>query len=224
MRDTRGAFERWRADPGAVLTPWFTAALAIAVFLLFAVWVVSKLLPADPTGIDLIGIDSRVDLRHFGSILGRNLLVLALHATACVAGFIAGSSMRQVAETKTGFSKVVHERAGPIALGWVTLVTVFSLVTQSFALGFDAATMAADLKISSAVLILTVLPHALIELTAVFLPLAAWLIASRRGEWADLLAATFLTVAIALPMLLLAASIEVTLWPRLLRIASPVLV
>ena len=46
------------------------------------------------------------------------------------------------------------------------------------------------------------LPHALIELTAVFLPLAAWLIASRRDEWGDLLAATFVTVAIALPMLL----------------------
>lgn len=223
MRDTRGAFERWRADPSAVLTPWFTAAFGVAVFLLFAVWVVSKLETADPSGITLVGIDDRVDLRHFGSILGRNLLVLALHATACVAGFIAGSSMRQVAESKTGFSKVIHERAGPIALGWVALVTAFSLFTQSYALGMDAATMSGDLQISSGVLIVTVLPHALLELTAVFLPLAAWLIASRRDEWADLLAATFLTVAIALPMLLLAASIEVTLWPRLLRIASPVL-
>ena len=221
LRDTRGAWERWAADPGRVLKPWFGAAFAVAILLLTAVWVVSLIVPADPSPIALIGMDDRSDLSEFGSILGRNLLVLALHATACVAGFIAGSSLRQVAETKTGFSRLVHERAGPIALVWVSLVTVFSLVTQSFALGFDAAAMAAQLEISSAVLMVTVLPHALVELTAVFLPLAAWLIASRRNEWADLLAATFLTVAIALPMLLVAASIEVNLWPRLLEAASP---
>lgn len=223
LRDTRGAFERWRADPGLVLGPWFGAAFGVALLLLVAVWAVSRLVPADPSGIVLVGIDNRVDFSHYGSILGRNLLVLALHATACVAGFIAGSSMHQVAETKTGLSRLVHERVGPIALGWVALVTAFSLVTQSYALGFDAATMAGELRISSAMLIVTVLPHALIELTAVFLPLAAWLIASHRNEWADLLAATLITVAIALPMLLIAASIEVTLWPRLLESASPVL-
>jgi hypothetical protein len=221
LRDTRGAFARWRSDPGRVLRPWFAGAFGVAVLLLVAVWVVSQLVPADPSPIDMVGLDDRSDLSDYGSILGRNLLVLALHATACVAGFIAGSSMRQVAETKTGLSRLVHERAGPIALIWVSLVTLFSLLTQSFALGFDAASMSAHLEISSAVLILTVLPHALIELTAVFLPLAAWLIASRRDEWADLLAATFLTVGIALPMLLVAASIEVNVWPRLLQAVSP---
>jgi hypothetical protein len=206
-----------------VLGPWFAGAFGVAVLLLVAVWVVSRLVPADPSPIDVAGIDGRSDLSEFGSILGRNLLVLALHATACVAGFIAGSSMRQVAATKTGISRLIHERAGPIALGWVALVTIFSLLTQAFSLGFDAANIATNLDVSTGVLILTVLPHALIELTAVFLPLAAWLIASRRDEWADLLAATFLTVAIALPMLLVAASVEVTLWPRLLEAVSPAL-
>ena len=37
------------------------------------------------------------------------------------------------------------------------------------------------------------------ELTALFLPLAAWTIASRRGEWGDLLAATMVTVALRDP-------------------------
>jgi hypothetical protein len=223
LRDTRGAFERWRGNPGDVLSVWFGAALAVAIGLLGAVWIVSLLVPPDPSPVSLVGIDEPANLGAYGSILGRNLLVLALHATACVAGFIAGSSMRQVAETKTGLSRMIHEKAGPIALGWVMLVTIFSLATQSFGLGFDAAAISVNLQISSGVLILTVLPHALIELTAVFLPLAAWLIASRRNEWADLLAATMLTVAIALPMLLLAALVEVTVWPRLLEAASPVL-
>jgi uncharacterized membrane protein SpoIIM required for sporulation len=62
------------------------------------------------------------------------------------------------------------------------------------------------------------LPHALIELTALFLPLAAWIIASRRGEWDQLLAATVVTVAIALPMLLVAALIEVYVSPHVLSL------
>jgi len=71
------------------------------------------------------------------------------------------------------------------------------------------------------VLILTVLPHALVELTAVFLPLAAWTIASRRDEWDQLLAATAITVAIAIPMLLIAATWETYVWPYILDAASP---
>jgi uncharacterized membrane protein SpoIIM required for sporulation len=65
-------------------------------------------------------------------------------------------------------------------------------------------------------LIVTLLPHAVPELTALFLPLAAWIIASRRGEWNQLLAATFVTVAIAVPMLVVSALIEVFVWPHLL--------
>ena len=60
------------------------------------------------------------------------------------------------------------------------------------------------------------------ELTALFLPLAAWLIASRRGEWNQLLAATFITVALAVPVLLVAATIEVYVWPHILEAISPV--
>jgi hypothetical protein len=49
------------------------------------------------------------------------------------------------------------------------------------------------------------------------LPRAAWTIASRRDEWHDLLAATFATVAIAVPMLVAAATWEIYVWPRLWR-------
>ncbi len=221
LRTSRATFEGWLRDPGPVLGPWFAGAAAISAGLLVAVWVVSKFVIADPSPVFLPGISDPVSYADFGHILGRNLLVLALHATACVAGFIAGSSLRQVAETKTGLSRVIHERAGPVAIAWVVAVTAFSLLAQALGLGLTAASMAAQLDIGSGELILTVLPHALLELTAVFLPLAAWLIASRRDEWEDLLAATFATVAIALPMLLVAAAIELTVWPRLLETVAP---
>jgi uncharacterized membrane protein SpoIIM required for sporulation len=65
------------------------------------------------------------------------------------------------------------------------------------------------------VLLIGLSPHALPELFALFLPLAAWTLASRRGAWNELLAATFVTTAVAIPLLLLAASIEVWVSPRL---------
>jgi uncharacterized membrane protein SpoIIM required for sporulation len=71
------------------------------------------------------------------------------------------------------------------------------------------------LKASPALLLVAVLPHALPELVALFLPLAAWIIASRRGEWEQLLAATFVTVALALPVLAIASLIEVYVSPHL---------
>ena len=55
------------------------------------------------------------------------------------------------------------------------------------------------------------------ELTALFLPLAAWLVASRRGQWNELLAATFATVAIAAPVLLAASIVETYVSPHLIR-------
>ena len=61
------------------------------------------------------------------------------------------------------------------------------------------------------------LPHALPELIALFLPLAAWIIASRRDAWHELLAATFVTVAIAAPVLVVAAFVEVYVSPHLIR-------
>ena len=64
-------------------------------------------------------------------------------------------------------------------------------------------------------LLLSVLPHAIPELIALFLPLAAWIIASRRGQWDQLLAATVVTLAISIPVLVVAAFIEVYVSPHL---------
>ena len=108
-----------------------------------------------------------------------------------------------------------------MAIAWVGLVTGFSLLTQAYALGMIGADFAANFAISPLTLIVTVLPHAIPELVALFLPLAAWLIASRRGEWDQLLAATFVTVAIAIPVLVLSALVELLIWPRLLEAVSP---
>jgi hypothetical protein len=223
LRDTRRSLERWNADPAGVLRPWLLGALGIAATLLLAVWAIAAATEPDPTVTLLPGLNLPISGEAIGHILFRNSLVLALHALACVAGFIAGASLPLQAEHKNGISRWVHEQAGPFAIAFVTLATLFSLFTQAMVLGGVASDLAGQLDISTGVLLLTLLPHALPELIALFLPLAAWLVASRHDQWDELLAATFVTVAIAVPTLVVTALIEVYVWPDLLRAASPVL-
>jgi hypothetical protein len=222
MQDTRETLEAWSQRPWAVLRGWVALSMAVALTLLAAVWVVSGLLTPDVTPLHLPGLTSPAEPDDMLPILWRNSLVLALHGTACVAGFIAGASMPIAAAQRSGFSRWVHVKAGELAILFVCAVTLFSLLTQALYLGFQGSTIAYQLQITRLELIVSVLPHALLELTALFLPLAAWLIASRRGEWNQLLAATFITVAIAIPALILAATVEVYVWPHILHSLSPV--
>jgi hypothetical protein len=221
MRQTRSILEQWGENPWPVIRTWLLGAVLIALGLLGAVTVAASVLKPDygfhyePT------VPHGLELDRILAVLGRNSLVLALHAFACVAGFIAGATLPLSAERRTGLSRVIHEKARPIAFGWVITVTCFSLFTQTLALGLVGSTIAYEEFISVPVLVLTALPHALLELTAVFLPLAAWTIASRKGAWDQLLAATMVTVAIAIPMLIVAATWEVYVWPHILAAASP---
>ena len=150
-------------------------------------------------------------------ILYRNGLVLALHGFLCLAGFIAGSSLPRVAEGYSGVWRCVHDKAGPLVIGFVVAATVFSLTTQALALGSAASNLSAQLDMPPAMLLVVVSLHAIPELFALFLPLAAWTIASRRKAWNELLAATFVTVAIAIPIMVAAAAVETWVTPGVLR-------
>jgi hypothetical protein len=221
MRSTRSILERWGANPWPVLRIWFIASGLIALGLLGAVTVIGSHLEPDYGFSYTPSTPHGLEIDHVLYVLGRNSLVLALHAVACIAGFIAGATLPLSAERRTGFSRVIHEKARPIAFAWVVAATCFSLATQAFALGIIGATIAYTELISVPMLVLTAFPHAMLELTAVFLPLAAWTIASRRGTWDQLLAATIVTVALAIPMLIVAATWEVYVWPYILQAASP---
>jgi hypothetical protein len=214
--DTRATLHRWSQRPGRALLPWSIGSLAIALLLLTAIWVVAKGTTPDPTSAYFPGLFSTSTLGDFGFILYRNGLVLALHGFACIAGFMAGSSLPQVAEGYSGVWRWIHDKAGPLAIGFVIAATLFSLTTQAWALGSGASSLSARLGISPALLILGLAPHAVPELFALFLPLAAWTMAARRKAWNELLAATFVTVAIAIPILIAAAAVEAWVSPRLL--------
>jgi hypothetical protein len=216
MRDTKLALRRWNEAPSVVLRPWCLLSAAIAAALLLAVYAVAEVSTPDETRYLIPGYNADVSFADYLHVLFRNALVLALHALACVAGFMAGSSLPLSASHRTGFSRWVHEKAGPLAIGFVVGATLFSLCTQAYVLGGEAAALAGQIGTTPGALILTRLPHAVPELFALFLPLAAWMIASRRDDWHELLAATFVTVGIAVPIVLAAAAVEVWVSPRLL--------
>jgi hypothetical protein len=209
LRTTRAVLSEWNEHPLPVLLRWLLGALAAAVLLLFAVLVIAAISGGGGQP-DLQQPPFQVgDLADVRQIVSRNLLVLLLHALACVAGFLAGTAVPLEADRRSGWSRRVHERAGRFAIGFVVAATLFSLAVQATTIGDDAARVARALHTSPALLLLSTLPHAVPELSALFLPLAAWIIASRHGGWDQLLAATAVTVALALPVLLACAAWEV---------------
>ena len=215
MRQTRATLRDWQRTPFAVVGRWVAGSALAATGLLTAVWVVASLDHGYQQILSLqppFAVGGLVDVL---AILRSNLLVLALHAMACVAGFIAGSSLPLQAEHHHGVSRWVHEHGGRLAIAFVIGATAFSLSVQAYVIGHTLAGVSGFLGVSPALLLLGVLPHAILELTALFLPLAAWIIASRKGEWDQLLAATVVTVAIAVPVLVIAALIEVYVSPHL---------
>jgi Stage II sporulation protein M len=214
---TKDTLRRWNGQWWSVMRSWVLWSVLIAAALLLAVYLVARVSTPDPTGIYIPGYRRNPTAEDIGLILFRNSLVLALHAFACVAGFIALNSLPYSAARRSGISRTIHEKAGPYAMVFVAGATLFSLATQAFFLGAVLATAAAQFDLSDGHLLLLLLPHAIPELTALFLPLAAWLIASRRGDWDQLLAATFVTVAVAVPTLLLSVSIEVFVFPSLIH-------
>jgi len=215
VRHTRATLRSWQRAPARVLGRWLAGSAAAATGLLAAVWVVATLDGGYSQIVQLHPPFAVGDLGDALGVLRSNLLVLALHAMACVAGFIAGSALPLQAERRHGLSRWVHAHGGRIAIAFVVGATTFSLSAQAYVIGHELAGVSSFLRVSPGLLLLGVLPHAIPELIALFLPLAAWIIASRRGEWEQLLAATVVTVAIALPVLVLAALVEVYVSPHL---------
>jgi hypothetical protein len=218
LRRTRGTLEAWRACPAPVLRRWVLGSGTAAGLLLVATWLIAVLWPvahpAPPAAQPPLVVGGVGDLAR---ILEHNLLVLALHSMACVAGFIAGSSLPLQAEHQTGVSRWIHERGRYGALGFVVCATAFSLSMQAYTLGRSVAEVSGALHASAGLLLIALLPHAVPELTALFLPLAAWMVASRRSEWDQLLAATCVTTTLAVPTLVASAAWEVYGAPHVVR-------
>ena len=122
--------------------------LVVASTLLFAVWVIAVALDRRPVAARRAGALVRARPRR----RSRRILVPQLaRARAARLRLRRRLHRRQLAgalgASGAGASRSwVHEKARPIALGWVALVTCFSLVTQAYALGLTGAQLAAPAR------------------------------------------------------------------------------
>src|SRR3954467_11432798 len=89
---TRRTLERWNQRRRPVLGAWTAGALLVAVALLAATWFIAVGTTPDPARVSWPGLSRPAEFADYVYLLERNGLVLALHALACVAGFMAGGS------------------------------------------------------------------------------------------------------------------------------------
>src|SRR5256885_15261718 len=100
VRSTRSALRSWNTRPWPVLRGWVAGSVLAAVALLGAVWLIAALTGSGgPTSLHRppFVVGDRLDVVR---ILGRNAPLLALHALACAAGFLARPSPPPPAEPR----------------------------------------------------------------------------------------------------------------------------
>jgi hypothetical protein len=185
---------------------WALASLVCAAGLLALTYVVGMRATPDPTPPG----------SPFGSmshIMKRNLMVLALHSCSCIGIYIARVTLPEdIAYSDSAAVRWLGTWGARLSIAFVPFATLFSIGTQALVNGEKLSTLAMHLMIPVRDLLMTVLPHALPELVAVFLPLGALLVLTRAGHWDQLIAATFVTTVIALPIIYFAARIEANDW------------
>lgn len=207
----RATPQSWRPRP-AIVGRWFAGSVAGALVLLLGVFLVAELSGGHAQTVADSPPFVAGDVGDVTYVLGHNLLVLALNAMACVAGFMAGELPPPRGSTRRGRAR--WREYGPrIAIGLVAVAITYSLAMQTYVLGRRLGQVAGYLYVPSWRLLVGVLPHAVLELAAMMLPLSAWAWATARRDSGSLLAAAAATVALAVPMLALAASIEVYVSP-----------
>jgi hypothetical protein len=192
---THALFAAWAERPLPVLIPWALGSLLIGLGLLGGATLVAS--HSVPSGSYLpVFADPGADAGDVVRIAFRNGIVLALQALVCIAVYIC---------TRPG------ERGRAWGLAAVIGLSGYSLLSQVWRLGHDLASAADTLGFTPADLALRLSPHAVPELTALYLPLAACIALARRRRADDLLAAAALATAVSAPVVVVCAYVEVFL-------------
>lgn len=217
--EARETIAGWVRSPVGVVGPWVALAAAIGMLLLALVWIVGANSPAIPSRehFHLLTVkDWQADaIRLFRN----NMLVLALHGFACLAGFIVYTAMRDPVKSDNARLDELTRTIALVAVLFVPIATVLSIGTQAWVLGSRAAVLAVSFDLPVGTILRTTTLHSIPELAAVFLPLAAAIVLQVRGRADQLLAATLVSVVIAVPVIAIAAVVEAKTWSTRLSAA-----
>jgi hypothetical protein len=196
-RWTRALFTAWTQRPLPTLGPWALGSLALGSALLGAALAVALVSgPGEPY--TPVFADPAAGPADVARIVVRNTAVLALQVLFCAGAYLA---------TRAGPQAGARAKA----LYVIGALALYSFTSQAWRLGHDLASAAQTLGFAPAELLARLSVHAVPELTALFLPLAACLALLRRGRAEDLAAAAALTALVAFPVVVCAAGVEVYL-------------
>jgi len=203
---------------------WLTVSFLISSIMLVAVTGLAQFAsPTDYTfSSNLLNRNGTLDIAW--TIFTPYLLVLAIHLAACTIGIIVGDS-NEVQEKPKRKSRYLIDRKLPDWMARGALLyglgaTLTSVAIQTLFLSRLLASLSASINVSPWKLSLLVLPHALLELTGLFLPLALFLIQAQRQDLRSLRAYTIQVAVIAIPMVFAAALIEAFLTPQLIYLVT----
>lgn len=204
---------------------WFGLSFLIASVMLVGVYV-SSLLWGNASSNITSGLTSNLlsndhSIENLLSIFQRNCMVLAIHFLACYVGAIIGRPHKPAHDRWGKLGKVLHRETpqwlSKFALAYAFSATAASVAVQVTGLGLFLNDIASAGHVGRLEMLLLTLPHALIELVAVFLPLALFLIVAKRGQLSRLSVLSWQSLAIALPLIMFAALIETFVTPLLIQ-------
>jgi hypothetical protein len=198
---------------------WLLLSSAIATIMLVGVVLLAHLVPANPQGeANSRLLDPHGSWSEVGVILRANLTVLALHFFACYAGALVGRPHQPLPDKWSRYARWHYEMPqwlGNSALFYATAATFTSIALQTTELAFVLHNLANYLHTSPGAVMIRVLPHAVLELVGIFLPLALFLIQARRKQLFPLNRWVYQSAAIAVPLIVIAALIETFVSPHL---------
>ncbi|HEX4109759.1 MAG TPA: hypothetical protein VHX88_16605, partial [Solirubrobacteraceae bacterium] len=209
---TRDALREWRAGRFRVVLPWLSLSLIVAVAILALVLAFSVDVRPDYAGGGVPRVGDLADaLRTWAS----NLCVLLLHLLIGVATFACLRTLPMQAEHRFGWDRFIHRQLARPTLVGVAGAAAYSMYHLSHTIGARLAAVSRELHRSPGSVLAALLPHAIPELTAVFLPLGATIIVARRNP-DRLIAALAVCALVGAVLLAGAAACETWLSPRLL--------
>lgn len=204
---------------------WFAVSAVISAVMLVGTVIAGSLLPGDPgDGSHSLLLGSYSYVRepaweNFMNIFSKNLLVLLLHFFCCLVGAIIGRPHRPLPEKWAKFGNLHSELPkwmADLALVYAFTATLASVAIQTTGLGFILADISSYTDLAPWQLGLEILPHALFELPAIFLPLGLFLIQAKKKELRPLNTYAWQSLLIALPLIIIAALIETFITPHII--------
>lgn len=213
-------FASWRE-----IRQWCGLSLLIALIMLAGVALSASFADADPSlgqynillGADAAFSTPWADLWY---LVYRNSLVLGIHFGACIIGAIIGRRHHDhdPLDNLGSYNPNLPEWVSKAALVYAWVVTMSSVVIQVSKIGLIISDFAAYIELAPWLVVLLVLPHAIPELTAIFLPLALFMIQARKNQLRVLGTRSLQAAAVAVPVIAVAACIEVFISPHLIGI------